>query len=72
MHKKKKHKKWGHPLNWLVIQDGSSKSVYNSFNTLLIPCSEIEPNTVMTTQQEEINKAFRERQHPSAPRSVNE
>ena len=28
--KKEKTKKWGHPLSWLVIEDGNSTSVYNN------------------------------------------
>ena len=50
---KKKNNKWGHPLSWLVIGDGNSTSVYNSCNTQLVPWTEIESPTAITTQPEE-------------------
>ena len=48
-----KHKKWGHPLNWLVIADGNSRSVYNDTKFQLVPWTEIEPHTAITNQPEE-------------------
>ena len=50
---KKKHKKWGHPLSWLVIGDGNSTSVYNDPKYLASSLAETEPHTAITNQSEE-------------------
>ena len=43
----------GTQLSWLVIGDGNSTSVYNSSDTYLVPWTEIEPHSAITTQPEE-------------------
>ena len=51
---KKKHKKWGHPFSWLVIEDGNSNSVYKVFTNIeLVPWTDIELLTTITTQSKE-------------------
>ena len=40
---KKKHKKWGHLLSWLVIGDIKSTSVYTDSKHLISSLTEIEP-----------------------------
>ena len=50
---KKKHKKWGHPLSWLVIGDGNSTSVYNDPKYLASSLTETEPQSAITNQSEE-------------------
>ena len=49
---KKKHKKWGHQLSWLVIGDGNSTSVYNDPKYLIHSLTEMEPQTAITNQPE--------------------
>ena len=48
---KKKHKKWGHPLRQLVLDDSNSTSVYNSSKSSSL--AEAEPHTAITNQTEE-------------------
>ena len=50
---KMKHKKWRHPLSWLVIGIDNSTSVYNSSNILITSLPEIETHTAITNQPEE-------------------
>ena len=50
---KKKHKKWGHPLSWLVIGAGNSTSVYNCSKHRTSSPTKTKPHTAITTQPDE-------------------
>ena len=45
--KKEKTKKWGHPLSWLVIEDG---------NDLTISLTEIEPHNAIKTNMKKVRR----------------
>ena len=43
----------GHPLNWLVIGESNSTSVYTDSKHLTSSLTEIEPHTAITNRPEE-------------------
>ena len=51
-HLKKETKKWGHPLSWL----SNTTSVYNDPKYLTSSLTEIEPQSAITNQSEEIKE----------------